>query len=449
MPIATIKNVRIHYEVIGQQGPWVTLITGGRRGFQEFVGFANKIAANGFQVLLHDRRNTGASDIYIGGEEGEEEIWADDLALLLHHLDIKKAFIGGTSSGARLSLLFYKRHPQMVLGLLLMRITGGEFAAGRLPENYYGQFIRAAQQGGMKAVCQLEQIQERIRANPDNEARLMAMDPAEYIRVMSHWLEIFQQGPRFPVLGISEEQLQAIRVPCIVIPGNDKTHSSEQGRAAQLLIPGSQLHQLPIDDQDVALVPFEAWEPLEAELTKVLVTFMTKVLSAQEHAKTSPQAPSIRRVFTGHNEHGEAVVLIDEICKHFRQGRANANVCNIWTTETSPANNDGHADAGKRPGVFTMIQDGSVFRILDFHPGVAKRVHRSDSIDYIVVMQGRIDMELEPGGEVVQLKAGDVMVQRGTVHNWVNRYDETCIMAVILIHAHAVSAGGKTLEAFG
>jgi len=162
-----------------------------------------------------------------------------------------------------------------------------------------------------------------------------------------------------------------------------------------------------------------------------------------------PQAPSIRRVITGHNEEGKAVVLIDEICQHFRQGRANANVCNIWTTETSPANNDGDADAGKRPGIFTMIPDGTVFRILDFHPGVEKRVHRTDSIDYIVVMQGQIDMELEPGGETVHLKAGDVMVQRGTVHNWVNRYDDTCIMAVILIHAHPVNAGGKALEAFG
>ena len=73
----------------------------------------------------------------------------------------------------------------------------------------------------------------------------------------------------------------------------------------------------------------------------------------------------------------------------------------------------------------------------------------TDTIDYIVVMQGKIDMELEPGGEVVTLHQGDVMVQRGTVHNWVNPYDQTCVLAVILIHAKSVVAGGKTLAAFG
>ena len=104
---------------------------------------------------------------------------------------------------------------------------------------------------------------------------------------------------------------------------------------------------------------------------------------------------------------------------------------------------------GMREGKFTHIENGSVFRILDFHPGLEKRNHRTDTIDYIVVMQGKIDMELEPGGDVVTLKQGDVMVQRGTVHNWINPYDETCVMAVILIHAKSVEAGGKTLEAHG
>ena len=96
------------------------------------------------------------------------------------------AFIGGTSSGARLSMLFNQRHPQNVKGLLLMRVTGGDFAAGRLPETYYGQFIKAAQQGGMKAVCDHEQYQERIQANPSNLPRLMAMDPF-WLRAVLHY----------------------------------------------------------------------------------------------------------------------------------------------------------------------------------------------------------------------------------------------------------------------
>lgn len=158
--------------------------------------------------------------------------------------------------------------------------------------------------------------------------------------------------------------------------------------------------------------------------------------------------PSIRRVVTGHDEAGKAIVKIDEVCSHFKQGRPNGYVCNIWTTSTSPANNSGQSDDGMREGKFTTIENGSVFRILDFRPGVQKRAHRTDSIDYIIVMSGEIDMELEEGEEV-HLKAGDVMVQRGTVHNWINRGTETCVLAVILIHANSVQAGGNTLEACG
>ena len=271
-----IRGVKIHYRVYGTQGPWVALVTGGRRGFNEFIEFAQKIAAQGYQVLLHDRRNTGASDVLIAGDDGEEEIWADDLALLLTHLGAQKAYIGGTSSGARLSMLFYLRHPERVKALLLMRITGGDFAAGRLPQNYYGQFIDAARQGGMKAVCATEQYQERIAANPANEARLMAMDPAEYIRVMSHWLDIFLRGPRKPVLGMTDEAMASIKVPTIVVPGNDNTHASVNGIAAHQLIPGAELYQLPIQDEDVPLLPFSAWAHVETELANALCDFMRR-----------------------------------------------------------------------------------------------------------------------------------------------------------------------------
>ena len=157
---------------------------------------------------------------------------------------------------------------------------------------------------------------------------------------------------------------------------------------------------------------------------------------------------SLRRVVTGHDAKGNAVVKIDEIAQHWRAGRPGGMVCNVWTTETSPANNSQDADGGQREGKFTMIPNGSVFRILHFSPGLERRMHRTDSIDYLIVMSGEIDMELDDGVEV-HLKQGDVMVQRGTIHNWVNRGTEPCILAVILIHANPVEAGGKVLNAQG
>jgi pimeloyl-ACP methyl ester carboxylesterase len=279
MSIQNIRGVNINYEVLGDTGPWVALVTGGRRGYAEFLGFARKVADKGFRVLLHDRRNTGASDVLIEGEEGEEELWADDLVLLLEHLNALPAFVGGTSSGARLSMLVYLRHPEAVKALLLMRVTGGAFAAGRLPNMYYGQFIEAAEKGGMAAVCATEQYQERIKANPANRDRLMAMDPKKYITVMRHWLDIFQKGPRAPVLGMTEEALRSIKVPTIVVPGNDNTHASSNGIEAAKLIEGSVLYRLPIEDLDMPLLPFTEWAPYEAELAAVLTHFMKDVES--------------------------------------------------------------------------------------------------------------------------------------------------------------------------
>jgi len=274
MAYLKIRDVNLHYRVFGRQGPWLALITGGRRGFNEFVPLAEKIAAHGVRVVLHDRRNTGASDILIDGKDGEEEIWTDDLYELLGRLEARPAVVGGGSSGARTSILTYLRHPDAVRALFLMRLTGGEFAAGRLPEMYYGQFIKAAREGGMAAVCATEQYQERIAANPANRERLMRMDPKRYVEVMSNWLAIFTRGPVAPMYGVTDAQLASIRVPSIVIPGNDKTHSMPCGRAIQRLIPGSRLVELPLEDQDLPLVPFPEWGPHEETIARVCADFV-------------------------------------------------------------------------------------------------------------------------------------------------------------------------------
>ncbi len=238
---------------------------------------ARKIAAEGFRLFLHDRRNTGASDMAIDGAEVEEVVWADDLCELLAQHDALPAFIGGSSAGARVSILFGLRHAEAVRGLLLFRVTGGEFAAGRLPENYYGQFIRAAEQGGMAAVCATDAYRERIAANPANRDKLMTMEPGDFIDAMTRLRDLFEEGAHWPVMGVAEAELAEMDIPTIVIPGNDNTHSSESGRIAHRLIAGSELHQLPIEDHDVALIPFDEWAPHEDEITRVFVDFMRRV----------------------------------------------------------------------------------------------------------------------------------------------------------------------------
>ena len=277
MAVASIRGVNINYATFGDRGPWVALTTGGRRDHSEFVGLAGLLAAAGYRVLLHDRRNTGASDIVIAGDEGEESLWADDLHALLGQLDALPAFVGGASSGSRTSLLFHRRHREAVRGLVLMQCTGGSFAAGRLPENYYGQYIRAAEQGGMAAVCETEMYRQRIAANPANRERLMRMDPARFIAVLKHWSGIFTSGPIEPLIGVAEAELRAIRVPTLVIPGNDKTHSSAAGLAVHRFVPGSKLFRLPVEDKDVTLITYGELKRYEPMIAEAIVGFLNSV----------------------------------------------------------------------------------------------------------------------------------------------------------------------------
>lgn len=154
----------------------------------------------------------------------------------------------------------------------------------------------------------------------------------------------------------------------------------------------------------------------------------------------------IRRVVTGHDKDGKAVVAIDEVSRDVVSFRPGATVANIWSSAGFPVDNTGAADAAKEITATTR-DGGTVFRVIEFAPGVAPRNHRTNSIDYAVILSGEIDMEMD--GTVVTLRAGDVLVQRGTIHDWINRSDKPCVIAFILIDARPVEHGGKVLAAHG
>jgi len=276
MPIANVRGVHINYQVLGEDGPWVALSPGGRRDLGGVLPLAETVAQAGYRVLLHDRRNCGGSDVVIEGDESEYEIWADDLYALLSHLDALPAYVGGSSSGCRLSLLFALRHPEAVRALLLWRVTGGPFAAQRLAHNYYGQFIEVAQQGGMRAVCETEFFRERIASNSANRDRLLGMDPKHFIDVMAHWREYFIRDADLPVIGASAVALGSINVPTCVIPGNDWTHPRRVGEHASQLLPNSELHILMPQDVEVD-VATQGWDAKQGELASIFINFLNRV----------------------------------------------------------------------------------------------------------------------------------------------------------------------------
>jgi quercetin dioxygenase-like cupin family protein len=157
-------------------------------------------------------------------------------------------------------------------------------------------------------------------------------------------------------------------------------------------------------------------------------------------------ALQFRRVVTGHDETGRAVVKIEEISRDLVSSRPGATASVVWTTQGFPVDNTGNEDQGRRQ-TGTTLDNGTVFRVLELAPGASPRNHRTDSIDYAVVMAGEIDMELDD--TTVHLKAGDVLVQRGTIHNWVNRGTVPCVIAFVLIAAKPVEIGGRVLRAQG
>jgi pimeloyl-ACP methyl ester carboxylesterase len=271
-----INGASLHYEIIGSDGPWVALSPGGRRTMAAVKALAQRIAAGGYRVLIHDRRNCGASEVLLGGTAAEHEVWADDLHALLKQLDALPAFVGGSSSGCRMSLAFALRYPEAVRGLLLWRVTGGTFAAQRLSREYYAQYITAMQNGGMAAMCETPHFRDLIAAWPANREKLMAADPQAVITTMMRWSKGFIDEAGYPVIGATEAQLRSIRAPACVIPGNDNTHPKAVGETLARLLPDATLNILFAEHQDVDVVPPESWVVKEKEMAAMLLAFLNR-----------------------------------------------------------------------------------------------------------------------------------------------------------------------------
>jgi pimeloyl-ACP methyl ester carboxylesterase len=276
MPIASIRGVDINYQVLGERGPWVALQPGGRRALDAVRSLAEKIAEAGNRVLVYDRRNCGASGVAFDGGQSENEIWVEDLRALLLHLDALPAFIGGSSSGCRLALLLALRQPAAVRGLLLWRVTGGRYAAERLAQNYYTQYIGLAKAGGMAAVCDSEHFGALIAANPANRGRLMAMDAADFIAVMERWRRAFNDGADHPVIGLSPDELRSLRMPACIIPGNDRVHPRIPGQAAHRLMPNAEYHEVLTEDRSDLDVALEDWQEKEGLLAAIFIDFLRR-----------------------------------------------------------------------------------------------------------------------------------------------------------------------------
>jgi uncharacterized cupin superfamily protein len=125
--------------------------------------------------------------------------------------------------------------------------------------------------------------------------------------------------------------------------------------------------------------------------------------------------------------------------------------CELWSTDQMPIDNSAAADAAQRAGLikhnnnYVGTGGGTTFRIDEIAPGAARFTHRTETLDYCIQLSGEVDCELE-SGEVVHLKAGDVFIQRGGLHTWVNKGSVPSVGAAVMIDAKPVEVDGKELR---
>ena len=160
-----------------------------------------------------------------------------------------------------------------------------------------------------------------------------------------------------------------------------------------------------------------------------------------------------RRVVAANNELGRAVIVSDERLSSVTRGVGHGMVgSEMWSTDAMPVSNASEADAAQRKGfikvhnAFNYIGSGqgTAFRITEWKPGHTRFTHRTQTVDYDVVLSGEIDLELDDG-QVVHLKAGDSVVLRGCTHTWINRGAVPAITIFVLIDAEPVVISGEEL----
>ena len=140
----------------------------------------------------------------------------------------------------------------------------------------------------------------------------------------------------------------------------------------------------------------------------------------------------IRRIVTAHDENGNAIVGSDKIMDNVHELRSGNPQTLLWKTEDTPAEVDETDDPAYQTLDIEPPGRGSIFRVLELKPGKEPYMHRTNTIDYAICMSGECAMVLDNGVEV-EMRAGDVMVQRATWHGWVNRSNLPCQIAFILI----------------
>ena len=177
----------------------------------------------------------------------------------------------------------------------------------------------------------------------------------------------------------------------------------------------------------------------------------------------------VRRVLTGHDADGRSTFIADGIAPNMKEMPSFPGLAltDLWETTGAPASNEGYADAADRPIKLEPPARGTIVRIVEFPPDANRpkgndgregfkaigashvqdkrssdpMMHKTSTVDYIIVLKGEIYAVMETGEKL--LRAGDILVQRGTNHSWSVRGSEPCIVAAVLVNARPLGFKSK------
>jgi len=177
----------------------------------------------------------------------------------------------------------------------------------------------------------------------------------------------------------------------------------------------------------------------------------------------------VRRILTGHDSAGRSTIIADGQAPNVKEMASMPGLAltDLWETTGAPANNDGHKDAAARPVRLEPPKNGTILRVVEFPPDAQWRssadaragfksicaehvtdkhsadpmMHRTSTVDYAIVLKGEIHAVMEEGETL--MRAGDILVQRGTNHSWSVRGNEPAIVAFVLVSAKPLASSKK------
>jgi 2-hydroxy-6-oxonona-2,4-dienedioate hydrolase len=250
-----INGGNVVYEILGETGGFIALTPGGRysKDVPGLRPLAEELVRGGYRVLLWDRPNCGKSDVQFYGQS-ESHMRAETLHALITGLGIGPCIIAGGSGGARDSMLTTMLYPEIATKLVVWNIVGGVYGSFVLGSYYIVPSIMAVRGLGMRGLLHVDEWKQRVAENPANEARILALDSDEFLKLMLRWLNAFVSKPGQTIPGVEDEMFDNIKVPTLIIRGgaNDWDHPKRTSLEVSCLIKGSKLIDPPW--------PEDAWE---------------------------------------------------------------------------------------------------------------------------------------------------------------------------------------------